>query len=120
MAKEESELWAQTIFTITPQENGTFREISEGTKISGSSDSDLQLDTNNIVLLKHIRSSKTPFLDPTELSEVPFADAECQTYIQNINKIHIPVALIDEASQTFYIGKQCPATKVFEDVIGIY
>ncbi|XP_051165378.1 uncharacterized protein LOC127284124 [Leptopilina boulardi] len=114
----EDDMWAQTIFTIIPQENGTLREINEETQISGNSiNNKLELDDNNIIHVQKIESPGKHFIDPAELNRKPFAEIECQTYIQDIQKIHIPIELKDEACQTFYIGKQHPVENIVKNVI---
>ncbi|XP_043464127.1 uncharacterized protein LOC122499710 isoform X2 [Leptopilina heterotoma] len=114
---DEGDVWAQTIFTITPQENGTLREIIEETQISGNPNEKLELEENNIIREHKIESPAKHVIDSDELSREPFAEVECQTYIQDIEKIHIPIEFKDEASQTFYIGTRCRVENVVKEVI---
>ena len=60
------------------------------------------------------------FVNPEELRGKPYVEVECQTYIQNVHKVHIAKEYINEATQTFYIGKQFQVSKTIEDVICTY
>lgn len=80
----------------------------------------MELEKNNIVHVEKIESPAKHLIDSDELSREPFAEVECQTYIQDIKKIHIPIEFKDEASQTFYIGTRCRVENVVKEVIGIH
>lgn len=77
----------------------------------------MELEKNNIVHVEKIESPAKHLIDSDELSREPFAEVECQTYIQDIKKIHIPIEFKDEASQTFYIGTRCRVENVVKEVI---
>lgn len=128
----EDETWAQTLITVTPEDDATLREISDTVKLSSTSETSLVLDADNIVYRRSFTHRQ--FLDPQEsedefveaikpLEEIreeeqtPKQDAENQTYLQGTPIIHISVEYRDEASQTMYMSSPCPPLKYFRDIM---
>ncbi|XP_028982397.1 uncharacterized protein LOC114841546, partial [Diachasma alloeum] len=104
----ENDTWAQTLFTITPEEDGYLREITETTVISAPEETPLILDTDNIAHRETLVKITRDFIDPRELEKTEFQESECQTYMKGIPKVEYVISHQDEATQTLYIGRNCP------------
>ncbi|XP_063975685.1 uncharacterized protein LOC135161755 [Diachasmimorpha longicaudata] len=104
----ENDTWAQTLFTITPEEDGFLREITETTIISAPEDSPLILDTDHIAHRETLVKVTHDFIDPRELEKAEFQETEVQTYMKGISKVEYVISHQDEAIQTLYIGRNCP------------
>ncbi|XP_011309586.1 uncharacterized protein [Fopius arisanus] len=104
----ENDTWAQTLFTITPEEDGYLREITDETVISAPEDLPLVLDTENIAYRETLVKITRDFVDPRELEKTEFQESECQTYMKGIPKVEYVISHQDEASQTLFIGRNCP------------
>ncbi|XP_076763390.1 uncharacterized protein LOC143430839 [Xylocopa sonorina] len=121
----ENEAWAQTLITVTPEDDATLREISQATTLSSTPDAQLILDPDEIVYRRSFTNRQ--FVDSkdeeeeeeeVESKEVePKQDAESQTYLQGTTTVHISVEYQDEASQTMYMSTPCPPLKYFKDIM---
>ena len=86
--EDESAAWAQTLVTVTPQDDGFLREIKEDAVVSGFADTPLDLDTWNIELRRSLVIDTTKnngshrSIDPSELKDTRLVEKECQTYLQ--------------------------------------
>ncbi|XP_034187546.1 uncharacterized protein LOC117607687 [Osmia lignaria lignaria] len=129
----EDDTWAQTLITVTPEDDATLREISDTVTLSSPSDTPLILDPDKIVY----RRSRTDrqFIEPQEFEETTkeikleevlqqdeldqpkYQDAENQTYLQGISIVEIPVEYTDKSSQTMYMAAPCPPLKYFKDIL---
>lgn len=118
---EEDAAWTQTFVTVTPQDDGILREIKESVVVSGAADAPLHLDTENIVMRRSLMSNANNFTNSAELEPLERTAVECQTYLQGVPKVELPLAYKDEATQTLYMrsDRQGPATvQSFGDMIG--
>lgn len=106
----ENDTWAQTLVTITPEEDGYLREITETTVISAPEATPLNLDPENIGHRENLVKITQDFINPRELEKTEFQESECQTYMRGIPKVEYVISHKDEASQTLYIGRHCPPT----------
>lgn len=124
----EDEAWAQTLITVTPEEDATIREISDSTTLSSTPGTDLNLGPDNIVYRRTF--SDRQFVDPLEaedavqateeVKEVEKKNAENQTYLEGIPSVYISVEYKDEGSQTMYMSSPCPPLKYFRDIMSMY
>ncbi|XP_043267244.1 uncharacterized protein [Venturia canescens] len=119
--EEEDSSWAQTFFTVTPQDDGFLREIEDTAVVSGKADEPLNLDTWNIVLRRSLLNTTKNLIDPKELEKPERIATETQTYLQGVPRVDLPLAYRDEATQTLFMGKdeKCPTEKVFDDIITV-
>ncbi|XP_044003948.1 uncharacterized protein LOC122849321 [Aphidius gifuensis] len=97
--------WSQTLITVTPEEDGYLREITETTIISGHDDQQLDLDTDNITTRQSLLNITQDFIDPRELEPLILKESECQTYMKGVPTVEFDISYRDEATQTLYIGK---------------
>lgn len=128
----EDDAWAQTLITVTPEEDATLRKIADTTIVSSTQDINLVLDPDEIVLRRPLRQ----FVDTKEAKdEVPVEpekleqpeekpkekpeDAEVQTYLQGIPVVHISTEYRDEASQTMYMHPPYPPLQYFRDIMSM-
>lgn len=128
----EDDAWAQTLITVTPEEDATLRKIADTTIVSSTQDINLVLDPDEIVLRRPLRQ----FVDTKEAKdEVPVEpekleqpeekpkekpeDAEVQTYLQGIPVVHISTEYRDETSQTMYMHPPYPPLQYFRDIMSM-
>ncbi|CAK9829817.1 hypothetical protein ANTRET_LOCUS7100 [Anthophora retusa] len=140
----EDDAWAQTLITVTPEDDATLREISDTVTLSSTQDTSLILDPDQIVYRRSF--TRREFLDPNGTAEedeekleeeeeegeeseekeeeVPEEtskqDAESQTYLEGTPVVHISVEYrngVDESSQTMYMSTPCPPLKYFKDIM---
>ncbi|KOC58866.1 hypothetical protein WH47_01390 [Habropoda laboriosa] len=135
----EDDAWAQTLITVTPEDDATLREISDTVTLSSTQDTSLILDPDQIVYRRSFTHRQ--FLDSKETEEddegkveeeeesqqkveepeeISKQDAESQTYLQGTPTVHISVEYrygIDESSQTMYMSTPCPPLKYFKDIM---
>ncbi|XP_054016186.1 uncharacterized protein LOC128896753 [Hylaeus anthracinus] len=125
----EDEVWAQTLITVTPEEDATLREISDTTVLSSTPDVPLSLD-DKIVYRRSFTHRQ--FIDSNELDQVPsesdveapeeslrrpMQDAENQTYLQGTPIVQISLEYRDEASQTMYMRPPCLPLTYYKDIM---
>lgn len=140
----EDDAWAQTLITVTPEDDATLREILDTATVSSTPDKHLVLDPDNIVYRRSfthkqfVDSKKTKDEEPGEPEESEEVeqpeepeepevqieqrskeDAESQTYLQGIPVVHISIEYRDEASQTIYMSTPCPPLKYFKDIMSM-
>lgn len=140
----EDDAWAQTLITVTPEDDATLREILDTATVSSTPDKHLVLDPDNIVYRRSfthkqfVDSKKTKDEEPGESEESEEVeqpeepeepevqieqrskeDAESQTYLQGIPVVHISIEYRDEASQTIYMSTPCPPLKYFKDIMSM-
>ena len=128
----EGDAWAQTLITVTPEEDATIREISNTATLSSTSDTSLALDADKIVYRRSFThrqfiDSKEPDQGAVEIEleaevELPpegrsKQDAKNQTYLQGMPVVEISIEHRDEASQTMYMSSPCPPLKYFKDIL---
>lgn len=97
------ESWAQTLITVTPEEDATIRTISGRTMISASGDTPLDLGVNEIaerrrVHFNAVRRDIDELENPTD-----YHDKESQTFLQGVPEVVLPISFKEEATQTFYL-----------------
>ncbi|CAL7944172.1 unnamed protein product [Xylocopa violacea] len=125
----ENDTWAQTLITVTPEDDATLREISDTTTLSSTPDVQLILDPDEIVYRRSFTHRQ--FIDSKEDEEEKEEDeeeeepeemeskqdAENQTYLQGTTTVRISVEYQDEASQTMYMSTPCPPLRYFKDIM---
>lgn len=128
----EDDTWAQTLITVTPQDDATLREISDTVTVSSTPDTNLVLDPDDIVYRQtfihkqFVNSTETGDEEPKapkepidEIERKSKEDAENQTYLQGIPVVRISIEYRDEASQTMYMSTPCPPLKYFRDIMSM-
>ncbi|KOX74959.1 hypothetical protein WN51_12643 [Melipona quadrifasciata] len=126
----EDDAWAQTLITVTPQDDATLREISDTVTVSSTPDINLVLDPDDIVYRRSFihrqfvdsketgdEELKAPEKPIDEIETKSKEDAENQTYLQGIPVVRISIEYRDEASQTMYMSTPCPPLKYFRDIM---
>ncbi|XP_012143188.1 uncharacterized protein LOC105662773 isoform X2 [Megachile rotundata] len=135
----EDDTWAQTLVTVTPEDDATIREISDTVTLSSPSDTPLILDPDKIVFRRSITHRQ--FIDASEDAEAEDVileeetveirveeveqqdveprqqDAENQTYLQGIPTVDIPKEYKDQSAQTMYMATPCPPLTYFQDIM---
>ncbi|XP_043260247.1 uncharacterized protein LOC122401889 [Colletes gigas] len=128
--RSEDEAWAQTVITVTPEEDATLREILDTAILSAPADIPLDLD-EKIVYRRSFTHRQ--FLDSNESEQEAIdweveiteeedgprsqQDAENQTYLQGTPIVRISVEYRDEGSQTMYMSPPCPPLTYYKDIM---
>ncbi|XP_076629142.1 uncharacterized protein LOC143345664 [Colletes latitarsis] len=126
----EDEAWAQTVITVTPEEDATLREILDTAILSAAADIPLVLDDKIVYrrsfthrqFLESNESEQGAIDSEVEITEEeegprPQQDAENQTYLQGTPIVHISVEYRDEGSQTMYMSPPCPPLTYYKDIM---
>ncbi|KAK2580293.1 hypothetical protein KPH14_012535 [Odynerus spinipes] len=112
---EETDTWAQTLLTITPEDDAVLREIKPSVSVSANATDLLDLHTDSFAY----RRPLTPkyLVDPYELEDENIRHMETQTYLRGVPVVDIPVRYKDVFSQTLYMSTPCPPVKYYKDVM---
>lgn len=112
---DNEETWAQTQFTLTPEDDGLLREISNSVTLSAQADTPLKLNGDSIVHKQPL--DQKHLIDPDELQNESSRSTAIQTFLQGARVVEIPIECRDEASQTLYMRGPCPPIKSYKDVL---
>ncbi|XP_048513076.1 uncharacterized protein LOC125501408 [Athalia rosae] len=119
---DEQESWAQTLVTMTPDENATIRAMSETAVISSVGEDPGLLGVSEIVDRRTLRATITreSLIDVRELDErISYNDAECQTSLRGVFKVELHTDGKNEATQTTYSGIKIPFRDIAEVMSGL-
>ncbi|XP_043485395.1 uncharacterized protein LOC122513193 [Polistes fuscatus] len=115
LQEKDEDSWAQTLITITPEDDAVLREIKTKIPVSAKGKTSLDLNTDSFIYRRPLTPKYLVNID--ELEDENIAHAQVQTYLQGLSVVDIPIKYKDQISQTLYMSTPCPTVKYYKDIM---